>query len=607
MDKFDILNNVLDSLRKEAPKDFKTYHNSSENGIAKARSLAYIHLFLKVNFNILTFEDRRQYIVDGPQDGGIDAYYIDKDNRIIYLIQSKYRTTASNFEEKSIDANELASMKITSILNGEQSDENGNLYNNKIQTMQKVINNLDNIARYNFEVIILANIKKYKHETIQRLVEKYPYQVYDFAYTYKHLLFPMLKDTSHSPNDITIRLNIGTKNTANLEYSVESNGLTNTVQLFFVPTIEIAKLMSEFKNSILEYNPRSYLGLNKNEINKYIKKSIISSKSNLFSLLNNGITILSDDTSTSTRTGKRGEAQLIVTNPQIINGGQTANTLAAIYEDPEIDNSVFEDKEVLTKIITFEEIEEENEGKNKKLNLIEQLSKATNQQSVVLEADRRSNDKVQVELQNYLFDNFGFCYNRKEGEFLTATQNKYISKDHIIDRDILLRIAYSISGEVSTARRSASKKLFNIDKFEEILNTDMNYNRLFYDYLSYRYLAQLEKNSKKTDDRFFTSKYGNAIKYGKYAVVNLVDYLYKDNINKNELESTAVSNTKKVLNIWKSFEKAQTKLNTNNDYFQVVFEDNEEKFEYNFDGYYKGKTIDNDLEKYREILEQQID
>lgn len=600
MNKYEILNNVLDSLRKEAPAKYKRYHNSK---ISQARSLAYIHLFLKVNFNLLTFQDREKYVVDGPQDGGIDAYYIDQDNKMIYLIQSKYRANESNFEKKDINADELASMKITSILKGEATDENNRRYSEKIVCMQKEINGLDNLARYDYQVIILANIKKYKPETIKRLVEGYQYTMYDFEYTYKHLIFPILKDTCHAPNDITIKLNIGTKNTANLEYSVESNELNTFVQLFFVPTVEIAKLMNEYKNSVLEFNPRSYLGLEKNEINKYIKNSILSNKNNLFSLLNNGITLLSDDTSINTKTGKRGEAQLIVTNPQIINGGQTANTLATIYENPEIDNSVFDGKEVLTKIITFEESEEgQGVNKKKKLELIEQLSKSTNQQSVVKEEDRRSNDRVQVELQNYFFDNFGLCYNKKEGEFHTAKKNKYITKEEIIDRNILLRIAYSMYGEVSKARRSSAKLLFRIDEFKKVLNTSIDYQRLFYNYLSYKRLLDLENESKKTNDPYYTDKYGNAIKYGKYAVINLVDSLYQSDIEISELENTAQSNTHEVLDIWRDFEDNQAKLPSNSDYFKVTIEDDQKKIEYNYDGYYKGKTLDKDIESYREKL-----
>ena len=76
---------------------------------------------------------------------------------------------------------------------------------------------------------------------------------------------------------------------------------------------------------------------------------------NEFALYNNGITMLSAETNLNERIGQRNKARLNVTNPQIINGGQTAYTLARIYEEQPSDTAeaVFEGKEVLLKVITL--------------------------------------------------------------------------------------------------------------------------------------------------------------------------------------------------------------------------------------------------------------
>lgn len=52
-----------------------------------------------------------------------------------------------------------------------------------------------------------------------------------------------------------------------------------------------------------------------------------------------------------------------------------------------------------------------------KLKLIEETSIATNQQNEVSEADRRANDKVQIELQELIYRDFGFYYERERGDF----------------------------------------------------------------------------------------------------------------------------------------------------------------------------------------------
>jgi hypothetical protein len=87
---YQVLLSTLDSLVREAPKSYKIYHprKGDLEKVNQARAKAFIHLFLKVRFGVLDFKERQALVCDGTQDGGIDAYYIDGDNRIVYLIQS---------------------------------------------------------------------------------------------------------------------------------------------------------------------------------------------------------------------------------------------------------------------------------------------------------------------------------------------------------------------------------------------------------------------------------------------------------------------------------------------------------------------------------------
>ena len=105
MNKYDILVNIVDQIMGEAPSRYKRYYPEPQNieKIDQARSRIFIHLFLKVKYGINEFEEREDYITDEVYDGGIDAYYIDRENKIIIFIQSKYRTNRNNFENKNID------------------------------------------------------------------------------------------------------------------------------------------------------------------------------------------------------------------------------------------------------------------------------------------------------------------------------------------------------------------------------------------------------------------------------------------------------------------------------------------------------------------------
>lgn len=89
MNKYEDLVKIVDKLRLEAPANYKRYYPST-NEIAEleqARARSFIHLFLKVKFGLTEFNDRENYITDDTDDGGIDAYFIDEENKVLYFIQ----------------------------------------------------------------------------------------------------------------------------------------------------------------------------------------------------------------------------------------------------------------------------------------------------------------------------------------------------------------------------------------------------------------------------------------------------------------------------------------------------------------------------------------
>ena len=87
MSNYETLVNILDQIRKEAPSQYKTYYplESEMEKLNQARSRAFVHLYLKVKFGLLDFIEREGYVVDGTDDGGIDGYYIDKENKLGFL------------------------------------------------------------------------------------------------------------------------------------------------------------------------------------------------------------------------------------------------------------------------------------------------------------------------------------------------------------------------------------------------------------------------------------------------------------------------------------------------------------------------------------------
>lgn len=81
------------------------------------------HLYLKSRLGIINFSDRIKIVTDGPNDGGIDAFYIDARANVIHLLQAKFRANSENFETEQMSAYDLLKMDVSRITKGQKKDE----------------------------------------------------------------------------------------------------------------------------------------------------------------------------------------------------------------------------------------------------------------------------------------------------------------------------------------------------------------------------------------------------------------------------------------------------------------------------------------------------
>ena len=491
MTRYEILTNILDKIIKEAPDRYSRLYEkdrTNEQQYNASLSRAFIHLFLKVRFDLLDFDDREHYITDGSNDGGIDGYYIDKNSKSVYLFQSKFRLNERNFKEKEISMHELLSMQINRILDGEKADEKGNLYNGKIQQLQREVSEIEDLPRYTYKVIIFANLKDVSSLELQRLTGGYKVELIDNSKCYSDFVFPILSGTYYSKSDLIIQIDLSNKIANKISYTVDTTIGQCDITVLFVPTLEIGKFMSKYKNSILRYNPRSYLGFKAQDVNRQIAETITNGNTNEFALFNNGITLLSEETEIKEQVAQKGIAKLIVKNPQIINGGQTSYTLSRLYEDLE-DKSVFKKKEVLLKVITLP-MDAENAEKN---SLIDKISNATNHQTPVGPSDRLSNLDEQIHLQDRVFNRFGMLYERKKGEYSDGILNGYITEGDIIDRSLFIKIYYVLSGQLKSSK---TRKLFVSHRWsKETIEDDSKILASLFGCRCYKKLQELSKSN----------------------------------------------------------------------------------------------------------------
>ena len=145
------------------------------------------------------------------------------------------------------------------------------------------------------------------------------------------------------------------------------------------------------RRHLFEWNVRDYQG--NVEVNKGIRKSLTSADSPEFWWLNNGVTILCSDATSS------GKAYAL-SDIQIVNGLQTSHEIYEVLKNqrtPEAEN-----KMLLVRIIVTADAPTRD-----------QVIRATNRQTAVSDASLRATDDVQRQIENYFLTK-GWYYDRRK-------------------------------------------------------------------------------------------------------------------------------------------------------------------------------------------------
>jgi hypothetical protein len=257
---------------------------------------------------------------------------------------------------------------------------------------------------------------------------------------------------------------------------------------------------------------------------------------------------------------------------------------------------LFNDKEVLLKIISFnlEELGNNNTEANK-LKLVEDISIATNQQSPVSEADRRANDKVQIELQNRIFEEFGLYYERKRGEFGDGLRQGYIDRSKIIDREQFLRICLSTQNNPVIARSGSVYKLFLKNTFDGILPDATNYRKYIFAYKAFEKIPS------------FSHYNSNANNIARHAITSVISNRFNENIQTEQFDENINKELEDIVSKWTDFESVMRNNEENKlYYFKEIYDkgSGQKIIETNWGSYYKGRTLIKDLNDYFKLNSQ---
>lgn len=395
--------------------------NNHIEEIANKQNISEDLAFLKYGHSLLL---GRSYIsfdvddlVDGGQDKQIDAITIEEleGSADVYITQA---TTTDSF----------SSTKLVQLGNGlrwvfeasrKELDRLPNqALRDKIIQYREVQSALGP-SNLNIHVSFIANSDTAKlsdefKDEMNRIETEYGASVFE-SFTIRALGTEELNELSKTRDrrirSVNADLKIKYDSNTSSVISYYSQGLKGAVCT--IPANEIAKLVNAHpEGSVFDLNIRQYLGT-RGTVNRDIQSSASGEDSYEFWFLNNGITIVCDKFDI---VHDPDNPKLIVNNLQIVNGCQTASTLAKVAKE----GSLKKDTNVIVRVY---------ETKDK--NLVGKIVLTTNNQNQITSRNLRSNDPIQESMEE-AFRMRGYFYERKPRQFESeADINKIYTNEEV--------------------------------------------------------------------------------------------------------------------------------------------------------------------------------
>ncbi len=125
---------------------------------------------------------------------------------------------------------------------------------------------------FDYKVLFLANIEfKINDSQIRKFTDDLNFEIYDYERSYSDLVRPVCAGTyydSGKPRDPLFflwGLILRDKREPYAHQVANTSFGKSEIYLLYVPTKEIGKMMAKYKNAVLRYNPRNFLGVSNRE------------------------------------------------------------------------------------------------------------------------------------------------------------------------------------------------------------------------------------------------------------------------------------------------------------------------------------------------------
>jgi hypothetical protein len=396
----------------------------------------------------------------GNNDYGIDAYYIDKEARNLYLYQFKWSDNYELFKESYKRLNKDGIERIFGDLLTDSS-------------INKVIPKLKfDLEEYKdlINKVYICFVFNGDHEKAEssRVLES----LREELESKKHFI-----DSYFNNNEITLTIQYisnetkkvsqtRTKKTFQYDIAFKSQSVKETtgteiLHLGLINIFDLYKMFVDMKQRLFEKNIRAGLAddLAPNQaIKKSLKEIVINKKisSEYFTFHHNGVTLFAEKLFTDSGITK-------IIEPRVLNGAQTITTLSRFIEDiqkqPNYEEyiSTLKEIEVIGKIIT-----------NCTQDFVTQVTISNNKQNPVEPWNLRANDLIQLEFEDK-FRKDGIFYERQENSFanLRDSDLEELGIEHYKEIKIkkLAQTFLAIQGEIDKVTEIG--KVFETDSLYE--------------------------------------------------------------------------------------------------------------------------------------------
>jgi hypothetical protein len=354
----------------------------------RLHSLSFVYLCVKTMLDIDPVETF-DCLTEGGGDFGVDAMHISEDidgEFIVTLFQGKYHKNleaTSNFEESGINA----------LINAIRYIFNPS---SQLDRLMAKVEEARSLIRDGYiprvRALACNNGLKWNSST-QEAIDRTGFgdQV-TWEYVNHDVLIGILQRIK--PVNETLRLT-GKAIIEDMNFS--------RICIGRVLVSEVASLLKNHGERLLERNIRRYLGLQGNRVNESIRQTLVGPKPDNFYFFNNGLTLTCNDFSYNAL--QSSDYQLKIENLQIVNGGQTCMTIFKTLET--MDSSMIpKDASVLVRLYKLPKDDQD---------IVLQITYATNSQNPVDLKDLKANDDRQKMLEEGIAA-LGYSYRRKRSD-----------------------------------------------------------------------------------------------------------------------------------------------------------------------------------------------